>query len=81
MAVVDRRNWFDKDTGILDRRIFADEDVYREELEKIFGRAWHFMCHESQIPKTGDFFMNWIGEDEVIVVPTNVPCWPNSRGW
>ena len=68
MAVVDNRKWFDKDTGILDRRIFADEDVYREELEKIFGRAWHFMCHESQIPETGDFFMNWIGEDEVIVV-------------
>ncbi len=61
-------DYFDNDTGVLDRRIFADESIYQEELRKIFGRAWNFMCHETQIPDSGDFFMNWIGEDEVIVV-------------
>lgn len=68
MAAVRDTDWFDTETGILDRRIFADEDIYREEQSRIFGRAWNFMCHESQVRKPGDFFMNWIGEDEVIVV-------------
>ena len=68
MTAASNHNWFDTESGILDRRIFADEEIYREELQKIFGRAWNFMCHESQIPETGDFFMNWIGEDEVIIV-------------
>ena len=68
MPAASNHNWFDTESGILDRRIFADEEIYQEELQKIFGRAWNFMCHESQIPETGDFFMNWIGEDEVIIV-------------
>jgi phenylpropionate dioxygenase-like ring-hydroxylating dioxygenase large terminal subunit len=59
---------FDRQAGILDRRIFADEGIYRQELQRIFGRAWNFMCHESQLPRPGSFFVNYIGEDQVIVV-------------
>ncbi len=59
---------YDNKTGTLDRRIFSDQGVYQAELERIFGRAWNFMCHESQLPGPGSFFMNYIGEDEVIVV-------------
>ena len=67
-ASVDVSGCFDMATGILDRRIFTDEEIYQEELKKIFGRAWNFVCHESQIPNPGDFMMNYIGEDEIIVV-------------
>jgi len=60
--------WYDVDNGVLDRRVFTDEQIYQQELERIFCRGWNFMCHETQIPDAGNFFMNYIGKDEVIVV-------------
>lgn len=54
--------------GHVDRRIFSDEDIFEQELDLIFGRAWHFLCHESQIPKRGDFFQTPIGRDNVLTV-------------
>jgi phenylpropionate dioxygenase-like ring-hydroxylating dioxygenase large terminal subunit len=52
--------------GTVDRVIFSDQTIYEMELERIFARAWNFMCHESQIPKPGDFFLSFIGEESVI---------------
>lgn len=60
-------DYVDLERGLVDRKIFTDEEIYRKELVQIFGRAWNFMCHESQIPENGSFFMNYIGEDQVIV--------------
>lgn len=62
------RSYFDASKGTLDRRIFADRELYDLEMKNIFARAWNFMCHESQIPDPGDYFINYIGEDQVIVV-------------
>jgi phenylpropionate dioxygenase-like ring-hydroxylating dioxygenase large terminal subunit len=60
------RGFINASDGTIDRRIFSDEQIYQRELEQIFARAWNFMCHESQIPKPGDFFCNFIGEESVI---------------
>lgn len=62
------RSLFDAKTGVLDRRVLSDEAIYGLELERIFARGWNFMCHDSQIPQPGDYFINYIGEDQVICV-------------
>lgn len=55
-------------TGEIDRRIFTDQEIFDQEMTDIFGRAWLFLCHESQIPKPGDFFEAPMGQDNVLVV-------------
>jgi 3-phenylpropionate/trans-cinnamate dioxygenase alpha subunit len=56
----------DFENGMVERQIFADEEIYKLELERIFARAWNFMCHENQIAKPGDFFLSYIGSESVI---------------
>ncbi|MBV1902373.1 MAG: Rieske 2Fe-2S domain-containing protein [Marinosulfonomonas sp.] len=58
----------DLDAGVVDRKIFVDEEIYQRELETVFTRAWLFVGHQSQIPNPGDFFTSRMGEESVILV-------------
>jgi len=58
----------DEENGTLDPRIYSDQDLYELEQERVFGRSWIMLGHETHVPKAGDFLTAYMGEDPVILV-------------
>jgi len=57
----------DLQNGCVSREIFVNDDIYQQEQEQVFARAWLFIGHESQIPQPGDYFVTAMGEESVIL--------------
>lgn len=64
---VDMNEIIDERAAWVSRRAFLDQDVYEQEQQRIFRRAWLFLGHESQLPNPRDFFTTYMGEESVIV--------------
>jgi nitrite reductase/ring-hydroxylating ferredoxin subunit len=56
------------DVGSVPASIFGNEELYKLELRRVFGRAWVYLAHESEIAARGDYVKRKIGEDDYIVV-------------
>src|SRR5437870_783734 len=54
--------------GRVHRRIYSDPDIFNLELERIFGSAWIYVGHESQIKAPGDFVATRIGRKPLLLV-------------
>jgi benzoate/toluate 1,2-dioxygenase alpha subunit len=55
------------EAGRVHRRVYSDPDVFELEMERIFGRAWLFVGHTSQVPTAGDFITTELGRQPVIM--------------
>ena len=62
-----RKGLVDPEAGRISREIFVNDEIYRDELERVFARSWLFVGHESQIPNPGNFFVSSMGEESVIL--------------
>lgn len=48
--------------------IYNDDDIYELELDRIFGRSWVFIGHESEIEEPGDYAIRYVGDSQFIFV-------------
>src|ERR1700675_1707106 len=49
-------------------RVFADESIYRAELDRIFlGASWQYLALADELPEPGDYKTTFLGETPVIV--------------
>lgn len=56
-----------RDMNEVSMRVMSDEELYRHEMERIFAKTWLLLGHESEIPKSGDFIVRDMGEDNVLI--------------
>ncbi len=50
------------------RSLYSDPAIFDLEMERIFGAAWIYVGHESQVKKPGDYFATFIGKKPVVLV-------------
>jgi len=53
--------------GRVHRRVYCDPDVFELEMERVFGRAWLFVGHASQVPNPGDYVTTELARQPVIM--------------
>jgi len=52
----------------LPQKYFVSPDLFASEQEKIFSKQWLLVGHQSQLEKSGDFFLATIAGESLIVV-------------
>jgi phenylpropionate dioxygenase-like ring-hydroxylating dioxygenase large terminal subunit len=53
--------------GRVHRRVYTDPAVFEVEMQRLFGRAWLFVGHATQVPKPGDFITIELGRQPVLM--------------
>ena len=50
------------------RDVYTDPGVFEMEMERIWGRAWIFIGHESQVKKPGEFYATNINHEVPVIM-------------
>ena len=50
------------------RSVYTDPELFELEMQHVWGQAWIFIGHESQIPDAGDFFTTHINHETPVVM-------------
>lgn len=53
--------------GMIPAHIYNDSELFALEKERLFGRAWTFVGHESEIPHDGDYVVRRVLDDSFII--------------
>src|SRR5258707_3084300 len=65
MTVLNYENLVREDS--VDSRIYTDEAIFADEMERIFHRWWVYVGHESEVPEVGDYRSTFIGLQPMIM--------------
>src|SRR2546421_4751467 len=52
----------------LPQKYFISPEIFAEEQQKIFAKRWLLVGHQSQIPKPGDYFIQQVIGESLIVI-------------
>lgn len=50
------------------KRVYTDPEIFDLEMKRIYGQAWIYVGHESQVPHTGDYHTARVGDQDVVMV-------------
>ena len=63
------KSLIDPEGGLVNRRIFADPEIYELERERLFARCWLYLGHECEVPNPGDFVTAYMGKSRSSLMP------------
>ncbi len=55
-------------THYVDNRIYTDPDIFRDEQRQLFAGGWKLICHESELPRTGDYRVFTVAGMSIVMV-------------
>ncbi|MYE50221.1 MAG: Rieske 2Fe-2S domain-containing protein [Gammaproteobacteria bacterium] len=53
------------------RRVYTDQNVFNLEMDRIWGKAWLYVGHESQVPSPGSYLTVQLGHAPAVMVRDN----------
>lgn len=53
--------------GEVHRSVYTDPAIFELEMKRVFGRAWLYLAHESELPNAGDYVVRHLGTQAVIL--------------
>lgn len=57
-----------RDDWTLPAKVFNDPELHELEKQRVFGKSWVFLAHESEVTEPGDYVVRYIADDQFIVV-------------